>query len=101
MMHVKPTQKTTKLGTDLTFDVLDLRGRQGFPEGQDGLVFVHKDYRQVGISFVVRTDSMCRGKWRVDRMVGPIAEAVYGPNREDYFPTNTAAAVALAKHLGG
>jgi hypothetical protein len=103
-VYIKPTQKTTKLGTSLTFDVLDLRGRQGFPESQRGLVFVHKNTPRVGLTFVVRTGSLGRGQWRVD-MVGLIPEAIYGPSqeviREDYFPTNEAAARALAKYLEG
>ncbi len=109
-MQVKPSQTTTKLGTDLTFEVVDMRGRNGFPAGQKGLAFSHSEDRTIqcrstGIDirrkarYVVRTDDTRQG-WRVDHREGfGIDVAVYGPKRESYFPTHTAAAAALKSHL--
>jgi len=109
-MNINPTQQTSNLHTDLTFEVIDMRGTKGFPKGQKGLVFSHKDQRVLkcrvtGIdlpqnsTFVVRTDDTGKG-WRIDRAEGfGMFVAVYGPNRESYFPTNDAAAAALETHL--
>ena len=108
-MHVKPTQKTTELHTNFLFDVIDMRGTKGFPVNQKGIVFIHKDNRRVtcrscGLpiqlrdTYIIRTDTWDRG-WRIDHHdFGPLFTAVYGPKGESYFPTNTAAAKALAAH---
>lgn len=108
-MNVSPNQSTTRLGTDLTFEVVDMRGRNGFPKGQRGLAFRHQERRTIqcrstgldirrNADYVVRTDQT--GDWRVDHREGfGIDVAVYGPNRESYFPSHTAAAVALKAHL--
>ena len=106
-MNVNPTQTTTSLRTGLLFEVYDFRGRDGWPEGQGGLVFNHFERRTIRCKFtglpierderyVVRTDDTGKG-WRVDRLpgFGP-AETIYGPDRADYFPTNHEAAAALA-----
>ena len=109
-MRINPTQKTTKLGTDVTFTVHDLRGVRGFPKDQRGLAFRHQERRVIlckvtGIEirrhadYIVRTDDTGKG-WRIDHMEGHgINTAVYGTNREDYFPSNHEAAKALQKHL--
>jgi len=109
-MYVKPSQKTTKLGVDLPFEVLDMRGRKGFPQSQEGLVFVHKDNRvvncrltrvpiQLRATYVIRTDHRGEG-WRIDQHdLGSLFTAITGPDRQDYFPTNKAAAAALVAHL--
>ena len=110
-MNVRPTQKSTRLGTELTFEVLDMRGRKGFPKGQTGLVFVHKDTRVVpcrltgqsihlNATYVVRTDTARPREWRVDHQdFGPLFTAVYGPDHESYFLTNEDAAATLVNHL--
>lgn len=106
-MNVKPTQNTTKLGTQIAFNVIDLRGKQGFPQGQDGLVFEHLERRLVRCKYtgesikrdaryVIRTAAGDSG-WRIDLLpkLGP-AEAVYGvTDRATHWPTNEAAAQAL------
>jgi len=109
-MQVNPNQKTTKLGTDLTFEVVDMRGERGFPRGQKGLAFRHQERRTIHCKFtgvpinrkadyVIQTDHTGKG-WRIDHHEGfGLKTAVYGPNREDYFPSHSAAASALKAHL--
>jgi hypothetical protein len=105
-MNVKPTQKTTNLGTSTTFKVYDLRGTNGFPQGQDGLVFEHREQRLIACKYtgesikrdaryVVRTAAGESG-WRIDRIPGfGLIEAVYGENRQSHWATNHEAAAAL------
>jgi hypothetical protein len=76
---------TTKLGTQLTFKVIDLRGINGFPQGKKGLAFFHKDFR-------VRTDP--KG-WRIDRHCFGLVEAVTVKGKS-YFASAEKAAAALA-----
>jgi hypothetical protein len=110
-MNVNPTQATTKLHTNLTFQVHDLRGQNGFPQGQDGLVFEHREQRVIRCKYsgleikrdaryVVRTAAGEQG-WRIDLLpkLGP-TEAVYGvADRATHWPTNEAAAQALVEVL--
>ncbi len=43
-----PSKTTTALGTKtLAFDVLDLRGRQGFPRDPRGFVYLHREDREL------------------------------------------------------
>lgn len=108
-MKMSPNQTTTKLGTKLTFEVVDLRGQRGYPAGQNGYVFVHREQREIRCKYtglpikrnaiyVVRIDP--NGSWRIDEVFayGPNT-AVYGPEREEYFPTPVAAAKALKTYL--
>jgi hypothetical protein len=107
-MNINPSQKTTRLGTALTFEVVDMRGRNGFPQGQKGLAFRHQERRTIycGVSglaikrsadFILRTDA--KG-WRIDHREGyGLNTAVYGPNGEEYFPSNDEAAFALQQYL--
>lgn len=110
-MNVNPTQRTTKLRTGLAFQVHDLRGSNGFPAGQDGLVFEHREQRVIRCKYtgceikrdaryVIRTGAGESG-WRIDLLprLGP-AEAVYGvEDRATHWPTNEAAAQALVEVL--
>jgi hypothetical protein len=110
-MHVNPTQATTKLRTGLTFNVHDLRGTNGFPKDQGGLVFEHNEKRLIRCKYtgesikrdaryVIRTAAGEQG-WRIDLLpkIGP-AEAVYGvTDRATHWPTNEAAAQALVEVL--
>jgi hypothetical protein len=107
-MNIKDTQKTTKLGTRLAFNVIDLRGRSGFPQGQGGLVFEHREQRTIRCKFsgieikrdaryTIRTAAGESG-WRIDLLpkIGPV-EAVYGvgAGRPTHWPTKEEAAQAL------
>jgi len=112
-MHVKTTQTTTKLGTKtVKFKIHDLRGTNGFPQSQGGLVFEHHEERvirdkytglpiQRDARYVIRTGSDVKG-WRIDLLpkLGP-PEAVYDldPERTAYFPSNAEAAAALVRRL--
>jgi hypothetical protein len=109
-MHIKPTQKTTNLGSDITFAVHDFQGDYGFPQGQGGLVFEHLEKRVIrckysgqaigrNARYVIRTAAGEEG-WRIDLMppLGPI-ETVYGLDRETHWASNTAAAKALSECL--
>jgi hypothetical protein len=108
-MNIGTNQKTTKLGTDLEFQVHDFRGVKGFPQGQKGLVFEHREQRVIQCKhsgmpiprderYVVRTDDT--GQWRVDlrAKLGPF-ETVYGLDMATYWDTNHAAAWALSERL--
>lgn len=93
-MRIANTQKATALRTGLNFEVIDMRGRSGFPNTQEGFVFKHR-------YFTIRTDHRNQG-WRIDRYNAPgLCEAVYGPGRQSYFKTSTKAADALQGHLRG
>ena len=107
-MNVKPTQKTTKLGTALSFKVYDFRGRNNFPTDQGGLVFEHLEKRVIrckytgreikrNARYVVRTAAGQDG-WRID-LLGFVTEAVYGLNHETHWKTNADAAKALSQRL--
>jgi hypothetical protein len=102
-MYVPVKSTVHNLNTNLTFTVLDFRGRNSFPNTQEGLVFQHNFQKKVRDgyitkTFLVRTDNT---GWRVDYLaLGPV-EAVYGPNGESHFKTNEAAAAALETHLSG
>ena len=37
----------TDLGTTLTFEVIDMRGTRGFPDDPRGLVYVHREDREL------------------------------------------------------
>ena len=108
-MNIGTNQKTTKLGTDLEFQVHDFRGVKGFPQGQKGLVFEHNEQRIINCRvsgmpiprsarYIVRTDDT--GYWRVDYMprVGP-NEAIYGLDGMSQWTTNHSAAWALSERL--
>ena len=110
-MNVSPQQKSTRLRTkDVTFEVIDWRGRGGFPKGQKGLLFEHREARTIsdkytGLNihraarYIVRTAAGEEG-WRVDEVhhLFP-TETVYGPKRETHWATNHEAAAALQGHL--
>lgn len=106
-MQVRPSQKTTKLGTALTFEVADFRGTHRFPKGQEGLVFLYEEKRVIsdkytGLNihrderYAIRTDDTGQG-WRIDRRGRFCDTAVYGlgKGRPSYWPTNHEAAAAL------
>ena len=111
-MNVNPGQKGTSLRTSLTFEVNALRGKQGFPEDQTGLVFLHREVRTINCkytgldiprrnNFAVRIDGEGQG-WRIDKVngLGP-NEAVYDTDdeRTAYFASNHEAAQALERRL--
>lgn len=86
-----------------------MRGQNGFPRGQKGFVFAHRELREVWCQYTgipipryalyyIRIDP--NGAWRIDEAfkIGPNT-AVYGPNREGYFQTPSGAAEALQYHL--
>lgn len=112
-MNVKPTQKTTKLGTTLTFEVLDLRGKRDFPQGQDGLVFVHHEKRTIRCKYTgceikrkaryaIRTAAGEQG-WRIDLLPDYFLppETVYGlaEGRPTHWASKEEAAQALVAVL--
>lgn len=110
-MYVNPSRPHTSLKSNLLFTVHDLRGKQGFPRGSKGLVFEYVEQRVVTCKvtgrdiqrdarYVIRTAAGEDG-WRIDRLpkLGP-AETVYGvKDRATHWPTNEAAAQALAEVL--
>jgi hypothetical protein len=109
---IKTGQKTTRLGVKkgLKFTIYDLRGKQGFPNTAEGLVFEYEEKRTIycrytgkpikrNARYVIRTggNPSSKGKgWRIDSLhsMAP-AEAVYGENGQAYFSTPTEAAKGL------
>jgi hypothetical protein len=97
----------TRLDTDLKFIILDMRGRNNFPEGPSGLVYQHIDRREVKRPYTGETVKM-RGEyliraddsgWRIDEVDYPINVAVYGPGHQTHFKTPREAAKALQAYL--
>ena len=99
--------KKTNLGTKYRFDILDKRGKDGFPDGPEGLIYrldVEKALHEYPVggtkdwkaTFVIRTDTSGRG-WRIDKMDLFIAESVRG--LKDYYRTPKDAAKKLAAYL--
>jgi hypothetical protein len=102
--------KTTKLGTRLQFNVIDMRGKSGFPDSPKGLVYEHVDKRivrkpytgverQLNDTYFIRVDPHGRG-WRIDQQDLGLYVAVHGPDRQEYWHTASDAAHALADTLG-
>lgn len=104
------TLKTITLKTTLTFLEYDLRGTSGFPNTDQGFVYLHKEDRVLKCKYTglpikrqaeyaVRTDNTGYG-WRVDFMphLGPL-ETVYGEDGKSYWSTPEEAARALEAHL--
>lgn len=92
----------------LRFEVIDMRGKKGFPEDDKGIVYLHKaeyklkqEYTNVEKvwkrTYVIRTDHRDKG-WRIDEMAPPLpTEAV--PGLENYYKTPQVAAKKLAAYL--
>jgi len=108
-MRVKAGTKKTKLRTKLSFYVYDFRGTRGFPKGDEGFCFEHREKRVIyckytGVAikrdarYLIRTDDTGKG-WRIDEVAGVLACAVYGVDRESYWPSNVQAACALQAYL--
>lgn len=107
-MNLTPGQMHTSLGTPLTFEVIDMRGRNGFPKDDTGYVFVHHERRVLkrrytGLPYVrtaeyrIRTDPH---GWRVDHTDGMMPpSAIYGENRREYFASPEQAAEVLKAYL--
>lgn len=106
-MHIHANQQTSHLKTALSFNVIDIRDRSGFPKGQRGFVFVHHERRVIycrytgrpihrHASYMIRTSPQ---GWRIDEIALGPATAVYGPNGDAYFPTAEDAARALQADL--
>jgi len=94
----------------LSFEIIDMRGKKGFPEDDKGLVYAHRTNeplkdKYTGIAknwkrtFAIRTDASGRKGWRVDLMgsFGGPAEAIEG--LRGYYKTPMAAAKKLAAYL--
>lgn len=111
-MNIKPNQKTTKLGTDLIFGIVDVRGSAGFPNDQRGFVFIHIEDRTIQCKntglpihrkarYHIRTAADESG-WRIDLspVYGPL-ETVYGlgEGRPTHWTTAKQAAQALSEVL--
>lgn len=107
-MNTKPAQKTSKLGTKLTFTLIDMRGQNNFPRSQQGFVYEYLEQRVIRCKYtgcnikrdaryVIRTDDNGWG-WRIDLLpkLGP-AETVYGigTGRPTHWFTAKLAAEAL------
>ena len=108
-MRIADGQQRTKLRTGLDFEVIDYRGKRGFPAGQEGFLFKHEDSRklsdrytgrpvQMRDAYLIRTAAGETG-WRIDKMEFGIATAVYGGGGRSHWPTNHEAAKALVLHL--
>jgi hypothetical protein len=90
------------------FDVVDLRGEKGFPEGPQGLVYIHQSaqrlpHRYTGTPRVVKTTWLIRTTcwddgWRIDRQsFGPLFDC---PRElSDTFTDPQVAAKALRDYL--
>ena len=100
--------KTSKLGTSLSFRIIDMRGQKGFPRGAKGLCYEYLEQRMIRCKntgliitrdarYALRTDHTNKG-FRIDLLprIGP-AEAVYGlgEGRPSYWATAKEAASAL------
>ena len=110
-MYVKPNTKNTNLRTtDTNFEVVDMRSVPGWPEGQGGLLFEHREMRTIQCKYtgspikryahyLVRTAAGEEG-WRIDLLprIGP-TETVYGLDRATHWATNHEAASALQGRL--
>lgn len=102
-------KKMDSLGTRQRFEVLDMRGKKGFPEGDEGFVYILKystelPQRYTGIpkkwkrTFIIRTDDSNKG-WRIDKSDMGIPETVRG--LESYYRTPQEAAKKLVGYLEG
>lgn len=108
-MRIKKGQLTTNLRSGLRFQVLDLRGRNGFPRNQRGYAFLYHDQEEIknvfGLTtqmddqYVVRAHPE-HNMWRVDKVDWPIYVAVCDPQtHKNVFGTNEEAAEVLSRHL--
>jgi len=100
----------TNLGTNISFRIVDMRGKGGFPKGREGLVYEHLERRTLknkytgfpikrDEQYVIRTSTQSKG-WRIDRialLTGP--EAISAPDRTSSWETPQIAAVALETFL--
>lgn len=109
---IRPTlpslEEEAKRMSGLAFEVIDMRGQRGFPEGDEGLVYHLKleyklkdkytgEEKKWRRQYVIRTDHKNKG-WRIDEVAPPMpAEAV--PGLESHYKTPQAAAKALAGYL--
>lgn len=107
------TTMTCNLGTNLTFTILDMQGKNSFPEGAEGLVYqcqvrvVNPSIlRKWAETYFIRTGGCSpNGRaWRIDKasiVAGGPFEAVYAHDRTSHWATPKEAAKVLAAALEG
>lgn len=107
------TTATTTLGTNLTFTVLDMQGKNRFPMGAEGLVYrcqvrlVNPSIlRKWAETYYIRTgETSFEGRpWRIDKasvVAGGPFEAVYAEDRTSHWASPEDAAQVLAAALVG
>lgn len=103
----------TTLGTNITFNVIDMQGKNHFPKGALGLVYRHdaiirnhttgKTWQE---TYLIRSTSEAAPAtpWRLDKVsmvAGGPMEAIYAEDRTSHWASPEEAAKVLAASLVG